>query len=202
MFTGDQCQHPGGIFTEFGGESQRLQPEFGVCLEEFLHHALILPPHQGAGGVDQHAAGADIAGLVLEDLKLQFGQLLHRIRILFPDVGLFADDYLQNIQIRLEDLNQKKKTIRRKMRKHPDRADLSFHRPIGKKDSEKTSESEAPIAVNPSFPSPELDVSNCPGYVFMEENHWDEKANIEGDDDEHGGYFKYFYDIKRHLNST
>ena len=71
----------------------------------------------------------------------------------------------------------------------------TYRKTVDGKLVEKTSESEAPITVNPSFPNPELDVSNCPGYVFMEENHWDEKANIEGDDDEHGGYFKYFYDV-------
>ena len=61
---------------------------------------------------------------------------------------------------------------------------------------EMTNESEAPIIVDPSFPNPVLDVANCPGYVFLEEStHWDEKANVEGDDDEYGGYFKYFYDV-------
>ena len=69
-----------------------LQDKFGIGLEEFLHHALILPPHQGAGGVDQHAAGADVAGLVSKDLELQRGQLAHGVRVLLPDVGLFADD--------------------------------------------------------------------------------------------------------------
>ena len=61
---------------------------------------------------------------------------------------------------------------------------------------EMTSESEAPITVNPSFPNPELDTPNCPGYVFLEEStHWDEKANVEGDNDDYGAYFKYFYDV-------
>ena len=64
---------------------------------------------------------------------------------------------------------------------------------------EMTNESEAPIAVNPSFPNPELDVNYCPGYVFLEESHWDEKANVEGDDDEYGAYFKYFYDVAMDL---
>ena len=61
---------------------------------------------------------------------------------------------------------------------------------------EMSNESESSITVNPSFPNPELDTPNCPGYVFLEEStHWDEKANVEGDEDEYGGYFKYFYDV-------
>ena len=67
---------------------------------------------------------------------------------------------------------------------------------------EMTNESEAPIMVNPSFPAPELKGGNeSPGYVFLETStHWDEKANVEGDDDEYGGYFKYFYDVVMDLH--
>ncbi len=72
----------------------------------------------------------------------------------------------------------------------------TYRKTVDGKLVEKTSESEAPIAVNPEFPTPELDVYNCPGYVFLEEStHWDEKANVEGDDDDYGAYFKYFYDV-------
>ncbi len=72
----------------------------------------------------------------------------------------------------------------------------TYRKTVDGKLVEKTNESEAPIIVNPSFPNPELDAENCPGYVFLEEStHWDEKANVEGDDDEYGGYFKYFYDV-------
>ena len=72
----------------------------------------------------------------------------------------------------------------------------TYRKTVDGKLVEKTNESEAPITVNPSFPNPELDAPNSPGYLFLEEStHWDEKANIEGDDDEHGGYFKYFYDV-------
>ena len=61
---------------------------------------------------------------------------------------------------------------------------------------EMTNESEAPITVNPSFPNPELDASNCPGYVFLEEStHWDEKCKDENGEYINGGYFKYFYDV-------
>lgn len=72
----------------------------------------------------------------------------------------------------------------------------TYRKTVDGKLVEKTSESEAHIAVNPEFPTPELDVYNCPGYVFLEEStHWDEKANVEGDDDDYGAYFKYFYDV-------
>ena len=72
----------------------------------------------------------------------------------------------------------------------------TYRKTIDGKLVEKTNESEAPITVNPSFPNPELDEYSCPGYLFLEEStHWDEKANVEGDDDEYGGYFKYFYDV-------
>ena len=67
---------------------------------------------------------------------------------------------------------------------------------------EMTNESEAPIKVNPSFPAPALNGgTSSPGYVFLETStHWDEKANVEGDDDEYGGYFKYFYDVVMDLH--
>ena len=67
---------------------------------------------------------------------------------------------------------------------------------------EMTNESEAPIKVNPSFPAPTLNGgTSSPGYVFLETStHWDEKANVEGDDDEYGGYFKYFYDVVMDLH--
>ena len=67
---------------------------------------------------------------------------------------------------------------------------------------EMTSESESSITVNPSFPAPALNGgTSSPGYVFLETStHWDEKANVEGDDDEYGGYFKYFYDVVMDLH--
>lgn len=67
---------------------------------------------------------------------------------------------------------------------------------------EMTNESEASIKVNPSFPAPALNGgTSSPGYVFLETStHWDEKANVEGDDDEYGGYFKYFYDVVMDLH--
>ena len=72
----------------------------------------------------------------------------------------------------------------------------TYRKTVDGKLVEKTNESEAPITVNPSFPNPELDAPNSPGYLFLEEStHWDEKANVEDDDDEYGGYFKYFYDV-------
>ncbi len=79
----------------------------------------------------------------------------------------------------------------------------TYRKTIDGKLVEKTNESEAPITVNPSFPNPELDAYSCPGYLFLEEStHWDEKANVEGDDDEYGGYFKYFYDVAMDIKWT
>ena len=60
---------------------------------------------------------------------------------------------------------------------------------------EMTNESEAPIAVNPSFPAPTIDPYNSPGYVFLNENHWDENCKDENGEYINNGYFKYYYDI-------
>ena len=78
----------------------------------------------------------------------------------------------------------------------------TYRKTVDGKLVEKTSESEAPIKVNPSFPAPALNGgTSSPGYVFLETStHWDEKANVEGDDDEYGGYFKYFYDVVMDLH--
>ena len=39
--------------------------------EEFLHHIFLLRPHQGAGGIQQQAAGFYIAGCISNNLLLQ-----------------------------------------------------------------------------------------------------------------------------------
>ena len=72
----------------------------------------------------------------------------------------------------------------------------TYRKTVDGKLVEKTSESEAPITVNPSFPIPELEADNSPGYLFLEEEtHWDEKCKDENGNYINGGYFKYFYDV-------
>ena len=60
---------------------------------------------------------------------------------------------------------------------------------------EMTNEKESPITVNPSFPEPVIDPYKTPGYVFMNENHWDEKCKDNEGNDINNGYFKYYYDV-------
>ncbi len=52
-----------------------------------------------------------------------------------------------------------------------------------------SNETETDIMVNPSFPNPEIDPINSPGYIFLETGtHWD------ADCASNGGYYKYYYD--------
>ena len=60
---------------------------------------------------------------------------------------------------------------------------------------EMTNENESPITVNPSFPEPVIDPYKTPGYVFMNENHWDEKCKDNEGSYINNGYFKYYYDV-------
>ena len=71
----------------------------------------------------------------------------------------------------------------------------TYRKTIDGKLVEKINESEAPITVNPSFPEPVIDPYKTPGYVMLETGtHWDANAE-KSEEDQSGGYFKYYYDV-------
>ena len=54
--------------------------------------------------------------------------------------------------------------------------------------------SETLITLNPDFETPEVDPNKYSGYLFLEQStHWDANAE-KSEEDQYGGYFKYFYD--------
>ncbi|MBR5550588.1 MAG: carboxypeptidase regulatory-like domain-containing protein [Muribaculaceae bacterium] len=71
----------------------------------------------------------------------------------------------------------------------------TYRKTINGEPVEKIFENESPITVNPSFPGPEIDWNKSLGYLmYQEDTHWDENAE-KSEEDQYGGYFKYYYDV-------
>ena len=71
----------------------------------------------------------------------------------------------------------------------------TYSRQVDGVTEEYSNENETDIVVNPSFPSPEIDQFNSPGYLFMETStHWDENCKDDQGNYINGGYYKYYYD--------
>ncbi len=71
----------------------------------------------------------------------------------------------------------------------------TYSRVINGETVEYSNESEADIEVAPSFPSPEIDLYNSPGYLFLETStHWDENCKDDQGNYINSGYYNYYYD--------
>ena len=71
----------------------------------------------------------------------------------------------------------------------------TYSRQVDGVTEEYSNENETDIVVNPSFPSPEIDPYNSPGYLFLETStHWDENCKDDQGNYINGGYYKYYYD--------
>ena len=74
------------------GPGQVFPGKVRVLRQKGVRHLLVLLRQDGAGGVDQGAAGPDIGGGVVQNGRLDHWEGEELVQLLLPDVRLLPDD--------------------------------------------------------------------------------------------------------------